>query len=144
MAESIAEAVGQNFTTIKDRTGKEHRLFPLTIRDWVELEREIGSVFNWAIIGQKLETWAYVIWLSVRKNGITRKHEYARQFKIAYEEMMDIFDITQADTMATAVQKIFELSGMKTAEKPEPDSNHPTADAVAAETATILPGGGQS
>lgn len=129
MANSVTEAAGQSFSTVKDRTGVEHRLYPLTVRDWIELEKEVGSVFNWAAIGIKIETWAYLIWMSIRKNGITRKDEYARRFKIGLEEMCDLFDISQSKQMLDAVETITSISGMPMGDGKGADSNRPTESA---------------
>lgn len=102
--------------SLTDREGKEHLLASLSVNDMLEFEDRLGmSLLDAASKRMTLRHVITILWLAVRKAGLTREEIVKRKWKIAtIEEFGELFDISilQKATVET-IGKLMEQSGLK-------------------------------
>jgi hypothetical protein len=115
--ESLKTLVGESPVklSIIDYDGKEHFLAPLTVNDMLEFERRLGvSLYEAASRKLMLSHITTILWLSMRKAGLSREEIVKKKFKISYEEFGEMFDASFIlDGTVTTIGKLLEVSGLK-------------------------------
>lgn len=102
-----------NTATIKDREGKIHSLTPLRLRDLLEVEDRTGvSIFD-SIRTTKLRDVAFMVWIALRKNGLSPEEIKARKWKLDENECYEMFDAAFFSQWSQIFLDLLKLSGFK-------------------------------
>lgn len=110
--------------SLKDKNGILHALSPLTLTDIVEFEDEMGmSIFD--MIGKvSLKQIAYLIYICLRKEGLSPDAIKAKRFR-SKEEVLDQFDFGALPDLGNIYFKILKISGLRTKQKEDQPENPP-------------------
>lgn len=104
---------------IKDKNGKEYKLQPLDLEDLCEYEDRVGtSLLALNFSAMKLKDIAFMIYLSIRKDGLSAQQVANREFKFSEAEMRRSFDFGLFTKTAVVVVDLLRLSGLEF--KPQP------------------------
>jgi hypothetical protein len=78
---------------LKDDRGKVHNLAPFGMREMAEI-RKLGAGWLARALTLQLfpDEWFHLVWLSLRKEGLTRDEIHAREWKYTLEDAFDLFD----------------------------------------------------
>jgi hypothetical protein len=108
--------VGQPIAmSVTDRDGVEHALSPLSMNDILEFEDKLGvSLLDAAADRLTIRHIFRILYMSVRKHGLTREDILKKRWKMSIEEFGEMFDLSflMADRVAT-IGKLMEASGLK-------------------------------
>ena len=129
MAETMAGALGRETVPWRDGAGVDHKLPPLTINDLIELEEEAGSLSEWATTGVRVRSWRTVLWLSVRKEGLTREEVRARKFKVTQEDVGEMMSFVPIVQIGEVTRRVLEVSGLVAVKRPLEDAEPPSSGA---------------
>ena len=110
--ETLSEALGQPDLSVKDISGKAHRLWPLRLRDLAELERTVGSFDEWSTSGARISTWLTVIWLAVRRNDRTAAQIRASQWAVTLADVGDMFGADQGGYVSEKAAEVLKANGL--------------------------------
>lgn len=109
---------------IKDKNGQEYKLQPLDLEDLCEYEDRVGAsllALNFATL--KLKDIAYMLYLSLRKDGLSSQEVADRKFKFSETEMRRRFDLALFAKTAVVVTDLLRISGLEM--KPNPQVANP-------------------
>lgn len=126
----VAKAFGRNVIAIKDIEGTERKLYPLSLNDLIELEEAVGPLREWGTLGIKLSSWLYVVWLAMRKGGLTTPERRAREWRFTLEDVGEMFDARHVLLLGTAVGNILGNSGLNVETGPDDKTDPSTVKAT--------------
>lgn len=112
---------------VKDKAGKETNLNGLNLRDMIEFERAMGKSALDMFDTVKLEEIAYLMYLSVRKEGLSLAEIREKKFKITLDDVYENFDLGMFPEVVLIYTKILELSGLKPRKEKEGADPNPPA-----------------
>lgn len=115
----LATGTAENIT-LKDKNGTQYKLQPLDLADLCDYEDRVGSsllALNFSTL--KLKDVAYMIYLSLRKDGLSAKQVEGHEFKFSESEMLRRFDLGLLTKSAVLLTDLLRLSGLEMA-KPNP------------------------
>lgn len=121
----ISGATGEA-KTIKDKNGKEYHLCPLDLQDMVDFEDRTGHSILDVAERFRLKEVAYLLYLSIRKDGVSDADLDARKFAITEAMVMRSFDLRLLSGSAKAFLDIMTISGLTVLEN-APTANPPAA-----------------
>lgn len=124
---------------VKDTEGKEHELQPLDLSDIVEYEDRVGQSILDVNKPMKLRDIAFLVYLSLRKEGCTKKDIEERNFKYTERQVSMMFDMGFFRQSVTILLDILKVSGFKVADPKEEGKEgapNPTKDSPA----SVAPG----
>lgn len=104
---------------IKDKHGTEYKVYPLDLADLCEYEDRVGTsllLLNFSTL--KVKDVAYMIYLSIRKDGLTYKEIEDRKFKMTEMEMLRKFDLALLSKSGALLTDLLRISGLDV--KPNP------------------------
>jgi hypothetical protein len=105
---------------IKDKNGTEYKLQPLDLADLCEYEDRVGSsllALNFSTL--KLRDVAFMIYLSLRKDGLSLKQIEGHEFKFSESEMLRRFDLALLAKSAVLLTDLLRLSGLEMKANPQ-------------------------
>jgi len=105
---------------IKDKNGLEYKLQPLDLEDLCEYEDRVGAsllALNFATL--KLKDIAYMLYLSLRKDGLSAQEVNDRKFKFSETEMRRRFDLGLFAKTAVVVTDLLRISGLELKANPQ-------------------------
>lgn len=134
---------GNRTIEIRDRFGKAHALRPLTLYDMVEMERKFGSLDRLGT-GQriKLEDKMFILWLSLRKEGLTDADVLKGKYACTVNEAAGLFDAGKLESLVDLLDNLFLLSGFvprKEDSQPDPMTAPGVETAAPAPSPAVLP-----
>ncbi len=109
----LAQGTAENIT-IKDKVGNEYKLQPLDLADLCDYEDRVGTsllALNFSTL--KLKDVAYMIYLSLRKDGLSAKQIEGHEFKFSEKEMLRRFDLGLLAKSAVLLTDLLRLSGLE-------------------------------
>lgn len=105
---------------IKDKNGGEYKLQPLDLEDLCEYEDRVGTsllALNFATL--KLKDISYMLYLSIRKDGLSAQEVTDRKFKFSETEMRRRFDLALFARTAIVVTDLLRISGLEMKANPQ-------------------------
>lgn len=105
---------------IKDKDGKEYKLHPLDLADLCEYEDRIGSsllLLNFNSL--KIKDVAFMVYLSIRKDGLTPKEVEDRKFKLKEDTMLRSFDLGLLSKSGLLLTDLLRISGLDVKQNPQ-------------------------
>ncbi len=99
---------------IKDKLGNDYKLQPLDLADLCDYEDRVGTsllALNFSTL--KLKDVAYMIYLSLRKDGLSAKQIEGHEFKFSEKEMLRRFDLGLLAKSAVLLTDLLRLSGLE-------------------------------
>lgn len=106
---------------IKDKNGKEYKLQPLDLEDLCEYEDRVGtSLLALNFSTMKLKDIAYMIYLSIRKDGLSAQQVADRKFPFTESEMRRSFDFGLFTKTAVVVIDLLRISGLELKQNTNP------------------------
>jgi hypothetical protein len=118
--------------TVKDSRGREHELCPLNLADLVEYEDETGASLLSEKREFKLKDLAFLVYLSVRKEGLGEDKIAKRDFvhtKLAVFSMFDLKLLANANEIITDLLRISGLIVPKSEEEEKRPLENQTVEA---------------
>lgn len=107
-------------TVIKDKSGNDRHLPPLTLLDMVEFEKRMGTAFGDSDRLLKLSDMVFVLYLSLRKDGRTPEQIRKRDFVLTEADVADMFDCRYLSKYSTIFAEMLKLSGLELPQEPSP------------------------
>ena len=114
----IVQGTSENIT-VDDRNGRKYKINPLDLADLCEYEDRVGTsllLLNFSTL--KVKDVAYMIYLSIRKDGLSMKEVEDRKFKLTESEMLRRFDLGLLSRSGALLTDLLRISGLET--KPNP------------------------
>ena len=114
----IVQGTSEN-VKVKDKTGKEFKIHPLDLADLCEYEDRVGTsllLLNFNTL--KIKDVAFMIYLSIRKDGLSMKEIEDQKFKVSETEMLRRFDLGLLAKSGNLITDLLRLSGLEV--KPNP------------------------
>ena len=96
---------------LKDREGIEHRLLPLNLKDILEFERFAKMSILDMVSTIKIEHIAFLVYLSLRKEGLSKEAIRKGEFKLSYDDIGEMFDCKFLISSGMVYLKLLEISG---------------------------------
>ena len=87
------------------------KLFPLTLTDIGDFEDSIGPI-NEFVRFRNVKANLHLVWLSLRKNGLTDEEIKQQQWKFTDREVGEWFSLGQAEKIRELVERILIISGL--------------------------------
>lgn len=106
--------------SIKDKDGKLHHLLPLNLKDIVAFEQYAKTSILDIVGTVKIEHIAFLVYLSLRKEGLTREQIRQGQFKLCLDDVTEMFDAKFLLSSGLIYIKLLEMSGF---DLPKPGDN---------------------
>lgn len=99
---------------IKDKAGKDHVLSPLDLSDLVDLEDKMQESFLNVEFGKNLRLGQimFMIYLSLRKEGLSHDDLKRRAFKYTEREVYMMFDLGMMAKAAGVFVDLLKVSGL--------------------------------
>lgn len=101
-----------NKVLIKDKDGKDHELCPLDLSDLIEYEDKIGVSLLTKERDFKLRDLAYLLYLSLRKEGLSPEEVDKRKYKLSENSIYRFFDLRVIKNSAEIVSDLMRISGL--------------------------------
>ena len=109
----LAQGTAENII-VKDKFGTEYKMQPLDLADLCDYEDRVGSsllALNFSTL--KLKDVAYMIYLSLRKDGLSAKQIDGHEYKFSEKEMLRKFDLGLLTKSAVLLTDLLRLSGLE-------------------------------
>ena len=106
--------------TIKDKFGNEHVLPALDLADFVEYEDKTGSTLLDAKRDMKIKDVCYLLYLSLRKEGLGREDVENRRWKFNERQILLMFDLKFLKESASVLLDLLKISGLEVAKPVDP------------------------
>lgn len=116
---------------IKDRFGREHELCPLDLADLIEYEEKTGATLLGREFEFKMKHLGYLLYLSLRKDGLSLEDVEKRRFKVSEQTVMVWFDLkvlAQANEVITDLLRVSGLLMPKEEENKDPLEPKPSGN----------------
>jgi hypothetical protein len=97
--------------TLKDKTGKDHVLQALDLSDIIEYEEKMGQSILDNARTLRMKDIAYLLYLSLRKEGLSFEEVIARKYKITERHIYVLFNLGFLASSATFLLDILRISG---------------------------------
>lgn|SRR5574339_284093 len=105
---------------VKDKTGKEFKIHPLDLADLCEYEDRVGtSLLLLNFNSLKVKDVAFMIYLSIRKDGLSLKDIEDRKFKLTEAEMLRRFDLGLLSRSGHLLTDLLRISGLDVKANPQ-------------------------
>ena len=105
---------------IKDKNGESYKVHPLDLADLCEYEDRVGtSLLQLNFSTLKLKDVAFMVYLSIRKNGLSSKDIEDRKFKMTESQMLRNFDLGIITRSGTLLVDLLRISGLDTSSNPQ-------------------------
>lgn len=113
----LGQVLGLERGKFLDARGKIQTLYPLTLADYSDIEKEYGS-YEKLIASNKATDSIFLIWLSLRKGGLTEDemdaaYEDSKKWKLPRIAVGKMFNMGDLEQMKKVIQDIFIVSGFK-------------------------------
>jgi hypothetical protein len=110
-SEELATIVGDSLE-ITDALGKKHKLRPLDLQDLSELERKLVEVETQDMGRWTTETAMFIVWLSLRKEGLSAEDIDRENWRYTIKKCMRMFDARFYRALNTIIGHLFAISGI--------------------------------
>lgn len=97
--------------TFTDQHGIVHRLHPIDLNDMVELEETCGSLEQIVVKGGLKEA-LFVLWLSLRKDGLTPEQIDREEWTITTKTVGRMFGLGDAEKIQEITMRLMKACGM--------------------------------
>lgn len=97
---------------ILDRFGKEHELCPLSLADLVEYEDKTGASLLAVERDFKLKDLAYLLYLSLRKEGLSPEQVEKRAYRVSEHSVYSLFDLKLLAQAKEVILDLLRVSGL--------------------------------
>lgn len=108
--------LGTNTAKVTLRSGSEINLYPLRLTDLADLEDKLGMSMT-EVFGQsktfKINHLILILWLSVRRDGLTKEQISKQQWKVTERDVGEWFDFSDVGELIDVMQAVFSLSGLE-------------------------------
>jgi hypothetical protein len=102
---------------IKDKNGNEHQLLPISLKDFLEYEKMTGGSLISGKDEPKLRDIACLLYLSLRREGLSPEDIRNRRFKMNEDDVYELFDLSFLENAATILSDLLKVSGFKRGEQ---------------------------
>lgn len=102
----------------KDKNGKEHYLSPLDLTDLRDYERKLGSLRTLNAENSKFDDVLFLLWLSLRKEGLTQDEIERRNWKLTEDGVGRMFDFRNLKQLNLWIVELLKISGLDTQANP--------------------------
>jgi hypothetical protein len=99
--------------TVTDKSGTSYKIHPLDLADLCEYEDRVGTsllLLNFNTL--KVKDVAFMIYLSIRKSGLSLKEIEDRKFKLTENQMLRNFDLGLLTKSGTLIVDLLRISGL--------------------------------
>lgn len=96
---------------IKDKNGVEHVLPPITLADFIEYEDKTGGSLFTGKEEPKLRDIAFILYLSLRREGLGAEDLRNRRFKVSEKDVYEMFDLAFLRNAAQHLADLLKASG---------------------------------
>lgn len=98
---------------IVDRKGNKHTLHPLTLADLIDYEDHVGgSLFGADLSRITLKNIAYLVYLSLRKEGTSDSDVEAGRYNLTEKQMLSFFDMSFFQKSGDVFLDLMRISGI--------------------------------
>jgi len=98
---------------IRDKNSKEHIIAPLDLSDLIEYEDKMGySILN-RTKEIKIRDIAYILYLSLRKEGLSADQIEHRQFTYTERQVWTMFDLKFLTSSNEILMDLLRISGLE-------------------------------
>lgn len=116
----LAKAMGQDTFTAVTPRGRELKLAILDVNDLMEIEEELGGSFlTLKIQGFSYATLVFIIWLGLRRAGITPEQVKKREWAIQRDDVGRLFIAGEYKWLGQTTIKLLNESGLDFRAVPE-------------------------
>lgn len=118
--EKLSTVLGEDTDTFVDKNGVVHKLLPLDMLDYIDVETRFGSIaklFDRFRSGWNLDDATWLIWLSTRREGLSEEAIDERKWPFTQTRLARWFKSTQLLDLTVLVQKIAVLNGWISSKK---------------------------
>ena len=98
---------------IADKVGTEHVLSPLDFSDLVEYEDKMGVTLLSLDRALKFKDIGYILYLSLRKEGLSPTQIEHRQFKYTEAQVLRMFDLKLLSKTNDFITDLLKISGLE-------------------------------
>lgn len=112
MTMDLKDMLDKKEVKFKDVEGKEHTLKALNLMDLSDFQDKFGNfekLKDEAYL--KIKFHLYVLWLSLRKNGLTQEEINKEEWKIGLQTVAGYLP-TKIDELVNLTNKLFAISGL--------------------------------
>lgn len=111
-AGELTQSLGLATHDFRDRLNKVHTITPLDLRDIVHLEKKFGGL-ELLTKANKLQDVLYILWLSLRKEGLTEQEIVDGKWKVTEDHVARYFSPGDMSQLKELLSKLFIISGFK-------------------------------
>lgn len=117
MASELKELLGLEQGDRFEIDGKSYQLLPLSLGDVADAEDRLGPVTTWANRQWSMKDTTFLLWLSVRKTGLSQEQIEPGQWSVSEEDFtraLRSIKLGEAMKLQPIMNRLLELSGIAT------------------------------